>query len=301
MSTPIILAGASGAGKTFLLEQLSVIDSRLEVIVKKTTRSPRPYEDNVRLRTLDLFNQDAISDSISRGKYPVVIIRDCETIYQIKQDYPTSVVIYIQSGLSGNDLKLKLQQQNRDDIEIKDRMERLQKDFDEYVKYIYLFDHVVINYYDPESLVNQTRSVLRSALDSERIDENFVFVLMSFSPELDDVYEALRTSARLVPNRQVTLQRIDSQMGDYKITDEILYRIRTAGLVIADLTFERPNVYYELGYARGIGKTVLHCAKQGTVLHFDIKDFKTIFYASAIELQQKMFGELQYFYGSKQV
>lgn len=52
--------------------------------------------------------------------------------------------------------------------------------------------------------------------------------------------------------------------GDYRITDRILASIQRAGLVVVDLTQDRPNVYFELGYARGLGKTVVTIMREGT-------------------------------------
>jgi hypothetical protein len=55
--------------------------------------------------------------------------------------------------------------------------------------------------------------------------------------------------------------------------------------LICDISKERPNVYYELGYAHGIGKEVILIAKHGTTMHFDIKDYNTIFYRNITELE----------------
>lgn len=56
-----------------------------------------------------------------------------------------------------------------------------------------------------------------------------------------------------------------------------------------DLTHERPNVYYELVYAHGIGNAsadVLLVAKAGSVLHFDIGLLRVRFYSNVQELKQ---------------
>ncbi len=75
--------------------------------------------------------------------------------------------------------------------------------------------------------------------------------------------------------------------------DEILQNIAKARLLICDLTDERPNVYYELGYARGLKKKVINCAKKGTKLHFDIQGFRTIFYSSSSQLRKEIIEEIR--------
>ena len=47
-------------------------------------------------------------------------------------------------------------------------------------------------------------------------------------------------------------------------------------MIIADLTGNNPNVYYELSLRHAIGKPVIHMALEGTSLSFDIRDNRTI-------------------------
>jgi hypothetical protein len=71
----------------------------------------------------------------------------------------------------------------------------------------------------------------------------------------------------------------------------VLRGIEEAELLIFDLTVERPNVYYELGYAHGVGNRateILLIAKTGTKVHFDIAQLAIVFYDSATDLEQKL-------------
>lgn len=53
--------------------------------------------------------------------------------------------------------------------------------------------------------------------------------------------------------------RIDKQIVgfSYDIVEELLEQIKNAGLLIADLTDQNANVYYEAGYAQGLLKAKL--------------------------------------------
>ena len=130
------------------------------------------------------------------------------------------------------------------------------------------------------------RAFQKPAIHRRGEEEDYVFVLMSFEkdPRLDDAYDAIvRGVTRWNPN--ATVERVDQIEEDFKITDKVLECIDKATLIIADLTGERANVYYEVGYARAKEKLLIHTAIEGTKLHFDVKDYNTIFWDSGRTLE----------------
>jgi hypothetical protein len=53
--------------------------------------------------------------------------------------------------------------------------------------------------------------------------------------------------------------------------------------VIADITPDNPNVFYEVGYAHGIKKpTILLSDRRRDKLPFDVSGFRTLFYDNTI-------------------
>ena len=58
--------------------------------------------------------------------------------------------------------------------------------------------------------------------------------------------------------------------------------------MIAEISGARPNVFYELGYARALGKAVIQTAYEGTTLPFDVFDVPTHFWNSQDELERKL-------------
>jgi len=110
--------------------------------------------------------------------------------------------------------------------------------------------------------------------------------MMAIDPndtEAEDVLQALK---RATGKNNVECTRVDEIHHSGKITDLILEYIKTSKYLICDISKERPNVYYELGYAHGIGRQVILIAKQGSSMHFDIKDYNTIFYRNMTELEE---------------
>ena len=62
------------------------------------------------------------------------------------------------------------------------------------------------------------------------------------------------------------------------ITVDIINALLEADLVIADLSFLNPNVFYELGLRHSTTKPTIHIAASGTDLPFDNADHRTIFF-----------------------
>ena len=69
-----------------------------------------------------------------------------------------------------------------------------------------------------------------------------------------------------------------------------LDEIDKADLVIADFTLSARNVYFKPGFARGRGKHIIQTARQGTALEFDVRNWGTVFYRNATELEEALIG-----------
>jgi nucleoside 2-deoxyribosyltransferase len=123
-------------------------------------------------------------------------------------------------------------------------------------------------------------------LVTENIQTGYAFIAMAINradAQLEDVLDAIKEAAAKCG---ITAERVDDVESNERITDRILESIRKAEFVIADLTNERPNVFFEAGYAHGIQKTPIYIAKEGTVIHFDVKDYPVIFFRNMKELRE---------------
>jgi len=90
-------------------------------------------------------------------------------------------------------------------------------------------------------------------------------------------------------------ERIDKRpTGEsYDVVEKIHRDIEACGFVVADLTNERPNVYYEIGYARGLGKPVILTIGEGEKVHFDIAGQKRITWKGHVDLREQLGPELE--------
>jgi hypothetical protein len=120
---------------------------------------------------------------------------------------------------------------------------------------------------------------------------NLVFAIIAFRDDMEPVFEGIKAAGMSV---RLDVKRVKDVPGDYQITDQVIQMINSARFVVADLTHERPNVYFELGYARGIGKTVVTIAREGTNIHFDVKDWTCIFYTDSRVLEGDIKKRFEY-------
>ena len=113
-------------------------------------------------------------------------------------------------------------------------------------------------------------------LQQTNIDSQQGFVAMWFADEVKTSFElaiepAIR-DAGYIPHR------VDQREHNDKIDDEIIVQIRKSRFIVADFTGHRGGVYYEAGYAKGLGLEVFWTCRDDHLkdLHFDIRQHNTI-------------------------
>lgn len=123
-----------------------------------------------------------------------------------------------------------------------------------------------------------------------------VFVAMSFreeeEPSLVDYFRAMERATKET-KLPIDLVRVDLVEGDYEISQKIMGEINNADIVIADFTLNSRNVYFELGYARGIRRRIIQTARKETPLEFDVRNWRTVIYRNATELEEKLVPALR--------
>jgi len=102
------------------------------------------------------------------------------------------------------------------------------------------------------------------------------FCAMWFSPEVHALWEEVISPAVIAAG--YASLRIDEQPHNGKIDDAIVAAIRAARFVVSDFTGSRGGVYYEAGFAHGLGLPVIFMCREGDELHFDVRQYNCIFW-----------------------
>ena len=111
--------------------------------------------------------------------------------------------------------------------------------------------------------------------------ERICFVVMQFTEEYNALYtDVIKLTCEKFGYKVI---RGDDFYHSGLIIEDITRSIRECSLVIADVTPNNPNVFYEVGFAHGIGKTtILLSDRKRDKLPFDISGFRTLFYDNSI-------------------
>ncbi len=130
--------------------------------------------------------------------------------------------------------------------------------------------------------------------DDGDFEADLVFIAMSFDKDMDDVHSAIKEECSKLG---LKLVRADDSYGSGFIIREVTNLIEKAEFLIFDLTQERPNVYYELGYAHGVeneSKEILLIAREGTKIHFDNSPLRIRFYKDLSSLRDIVSSSLNW-------
>ncbi len=192
--------------------------------------------------------------------------------FQINQNPITTLNINIQHGLS----QINIQSNNFQ-----------QQEFDEIV-------HLVEETFPVSPKVPQPRQQNQQPIQNTTIDEEKkerdvrqiaskdVFVIMSYNDDHRDAYfVAIQPTLTKLGFNPI---RVDEIQHNNTVTKEIYEAIDRAAFVVADLTGERPNVYYEVGWAHKAEKEVVLLAKKDTSVHFDVAAINRIDYKDYTDL-----------------
>lgn len=113
-----------------------------------------------------------------------------------------------------------------------------------------------------------------------RAPKPFVFVLMPFSDDFNDIYQLGIKAA--CDDSGTYCERVDEQFYHGSMLERIYNQIKSADILIADMTGQNANVFYEVGYAHALGKRVILLTQDYDDIPFDLKHHHHIVYGRQI-------------------
>ncbi|MBN1963954.1 MAG: hypothetical protein JW910_04875 [Anaerolineae bacterium] len=137
-------------------------------------------------------------------------------------------------------------------------------------------------------LTDEGKRVAKAIVEARRITlyrrephRTTVFVASAFGhAEIDALYQdVFREAAEALGYEAV---RVDMSEPSQTITAHMMDAITAAECILADLTHARPSVYFEVGYAHGLGIPLLltcradhqHSTDDAARVHFDLQQYK---------------------------
>jgi FixJ family two-component response regulator len=143
-----------------------------------------------------------------------------------------------------------------------------------------LYDEKFIEFIAMAFRESQRRKSLAAGKDQ-------ALVLMPFKKEFDEIY----LSAIKEPLTALGYQceRADELLFVGDVVQQLYDKLEQSELIIADMSGQNPNVFYEIGYADALRKTVILLVQNENDVPFDVRGRRFIIYeGNALLLREKL-------------
>ena len=320
MQNLFLIDGASGVGKSDLLRWAMENNAHgVTFLPKATTRIERDYEKNDPEILLDLEFMDdvvfsardfeyiyhyggakygisstALMEAVKKYDNVISIVRNTTLIQRIAADFSFMNVVPMFIYTDRAELTERLKSNGHTEEQIQFRVARSEIALRDYYTHPEFYREIIINNSSRDVFHSTIERVMGKHLNAARIDPYNVSVMMSYNPKnkkLDDYFDAMEAAVTSI-SPSFCCHRVDKIPGSPKISAEFRSLAAGAQCVIIDLTENKQNVYYELGYLHALGKTCIITAEEGTTPTFYPAEYRILFYQSARELREKIKDEL---------
>lgn len=116
------------------------------------------------------------------------------------------------------------------------------------------------------------------------------FVLMPFAAQYTEVYTEVYKP--VCAANDLACWRVDEIARPGSITRDIVEGIVDAAVIIADLTSQNPNVFYELGISHAVGNKTIMTSQSLADVPFDIRSYRVLVYEQNITGCRKLAADL---------
>jgi len=122
-----------------------------------------------------------------------------------------------------------------------------------------------------------------------------IFVAFNFKDELKEVFNVHLNNAITENGFNYTVVNQDNVEHNKSINDEIIVKLKSSRIVIADFTNHRNSVYFEAGFAMGMGIPVIWTCQEGhdKEMSFDTRQFPHIIWKDKDDLVKQVIDRIK--------
>ena len=179
----MVFYGVSGTGKSTLVQMLQQVFSHVTLHRKDSTRPPRkgePIDGTPELRLVKKFDpkkeyllfykqfghtyglkKDQLTQAFANHEIHLLIIPNIQAIKKFKTLYPHAITVYVHSDPKTIPTRLR----QRDSLEYKQRKDRIEQQYNEFLKNSTFFDFIVLNFWDKKNSLKQAKEILKKYLE----------------------------------------------------------------------------------------------------------------------------------------
>ena len=173
------------------------------------------------------------------------------------------------------------------------------KDSNELKKYLtYLEQQQYINIIGSTQYIDQILLTIEgwdyiNEISKINVDTSKAFIAMNFDPEFSEVYDKAIKPA--VESNGYNPVRVDKEEHLNLIDDFIIAEIKESKFVVAEFTGQKHGVYFEAGFAKGLGIPVIWVCKKDDMenLHFDTSHYNQIDWEDYEDLKNRLSNRIR--------
>lgn len=142
-------------------------------------------------------------------------------------------------------------------------------------------------------VVKHNEIVPQSNLDI--VGSGKVFVSMPMNKNKCNDVDIIREGiSRGITNSGNKAYYLDLDTHNENIFNKMMHEIIGCKFLVADFTSQNAGVYYEAGYAKALGKTVIYTCKESDFkdVHFDIKQTQFVVWKNVDDLSEKLLSQI---------
>jgi nucleoside 2-deoxyribosyltransferase len=167
---------------------------------------------------------------------------------------------------------------------------------------------IILEHLREEDFLTKTRSdqtgerltakgyIAADELRARRAASTQAFVAMQFTDDMTLYDKGLRKGVEDAGFEPMLISRKEHAN---KIDDEIIAEIRRSAFIVADFTGHRQNVYFECGFAIGLGSPVIWTCRKDEIkhLHFDIRQYNCLDWQNEADLALRLTRRIEAMFG----